>query len=131
MPTQKLKDEVFWITVINESEIEKLAFSIYGEVQKSVRAIPSTIELPSVSNLLPEILKAIDRGVKIKLLITPPYDFYSCFYNTGREGLRQNKKAMEIRIAHNIASSFSVIDDSIVVLSQLHPMDKDRILSIV
>ena len=38
---------------------------------------------------------------------------------------------MEIRIVQNIASSFLVIDESVVVLFQLHPTDKDRVLSIV
>ena len=129
VPTQKLKDEVFWTTAITESEIEKLALSTYGEVKKSVRAIPSTIILPSVSHLLPEILKVIDRGVKIKLLITPHHmTLIPVFIKQGEKALDKLKKAMEIRIVQNITSSFSVIDDSIVVLFQLHPIDKDRIL---
>lgn len=132
VPTQKLKDEVFWTTAITESEIEKLVLSIYGEVKKSVRAIPFPIILPNVSNLLPEILKAIDCGVKIKLLITPYHmTIIPVFIRQGEKALDKLKKAIEIRIAKNIASSFLVIDDSVVVLFQLHPTDKDRILSIV
>lgn len=132
VPTQKLKNEVFWTTAITESEIEKLVLSIYGEVKKSVRAIPSTIVLPSVSNVLPEILKAIDRGVKIKLLITPHHmTIVPVFLKQGEKALDKLKKAIGIRVVKNIASSFLVIDDSIVVLFQLHPTDNDRVLSIV
>jgi sugar-specific transcriptional regulator TrmB len=136
VPTQKLKDEVFWTTAITESEIEKLVLSIYGEVKKSVRAIPLTIILPNVSpnisNLLPEILKAIDRGVKIKLLITPHHmTMIPVFIKQGEKALDKLKKAIEIRTAKNIASSFLVIDDNVVVFFQLHPTDNDRILSIL
>jgi sugar-specific transcriptional regulator TrmB len=132
IPTQKLKDEVFWTTAITEAEIEKIVFSIYGEVKKSVRAIPFPIVLPNISNLLPEILKAIDRGVKIKLLITPHHmTIIPVFIKQGEKALDKLKKAIEIRIIKNIASSFLVVDDSAVVLFQLHPTDKDRILSIV
>jgi HTH-type transcriptional regulator, sugar sensing transcriptional regulator len=38
---------------------------------------------------------------------------------------------VEIRLVQNFSSSFGVIDDSAVVLFQLHPRDKDRILSVV
>ena len=38
---------------------------------------------------------------------------------------------MEIRIIQNFVSSFAVVDDSAVVLFQLHPRDNDRILSVV
>jgi sugar-specific transcriptional regulator TrmB len=132
VPTQKLKDEVFWTTAITESEIEKLILPIYREVKKSVRAIPFPIILPNISNLLPEILKAIDRGVKIKLLITPHHmTIIPVFIKHGKKTLDKLKKSIEIRIAKNINSSFLVVDDNVVVLLQLHPTDKDRILSIV
>ena len=132
VPTQKLKDEVFWTTAITESEIEKLVFSIYGGAKKSIRAIPSTVVLPHVSNLLPEILKAIDRGVKIKLLITPRrMNIVPVYIKQVEKALDKFKKAIEIRIAKNLNSSFLVIDDSVVVLLQLHPTDNDRVLSIV
>jgi sugar-specific transcriptional regulator TrmB len=132
VPTQKLKDEIFWTTAITESEIEKFVLSIYGEVKKSVRVIPPSIGLPIVSSLLPEIVKAIDRGVKIKLLIAPRYmSLAPVFLSQGEEAFDKIKKAMEIRIVQNFASSFGVVDDSAVVLFQLHPRDKDRILSVV
>jgi len=38
---------------------------------------------------------------------------------------------VEIRLVHNFSSSFGVVDDSAVILFQLHPRDKDRILSVV
>lgn len=132
VPTQKLKDEVFWTTAITESEIEKFVLSIYGEVRRSVRVIPPAIGLPVVSNLLPEILKAIDRGVKIRLLIAPRYVSLAPFFlSQGEEALEKVKKGMEIRVVHNFSSCFGVVDDSAVVLFQLHPREKDRILSVV
>jgi len=106
--------------------------SISSEVKKSVRVIPPALGMPIVSSLLPEILKAIDRGVKIKLLITPHHmTIIPVFIKQGEKALDKLKKAIEIRIIKNIASSFLVVDDSAVVLFQLHPTDKDRILSIV
>jgi HTH-type transcriptional regulator, sugar sensing transcriptional regulator len=132
VPTQKLKDEVFWTTAITESEIEKFVVSIYGEVKKSVRVIPPALGMPIVSSLLPEILKAIDRGVKVKLLISPHYIALApVFLSQGEEAFAKVKKSVEIRLVQNFSSSFGVIDDSAVVLFQLHPRDKDRILSVV
>ena len=53
------------------------------------------------------------------------------FIRQGEKALDKLKKAIKIRIAKNINSNFLVIDDSVVVLFQLHPTDEDRILSIV
>jgi hypothetical protein len=81
---------------------------------------------------LPEILKAIDRGVKIRLMIAPRYvSLAPIFLAQGEEAFDKIKKSMEIRIVQNFSSSFGVLDDSAVVLFQLHPRDKDRILSVV
>lgn len=132
VPTQKLNSEVFWTTAITESEIEKFVLSIYGEVKKSLRVIPPAIGLPIAPNLRPEILKAINRGVKIKLLIAPYYlSLFPVFLMQGEKAFDKIKKAVEIRIVQNFASSFGVIDDSAVVLFQLHPRDKDRTLAVV
>ena len=132
VPAQKLKDEVFWTTAITESEIEKFVISIYGEVKKSVRVIPPAIGMPIVSSLLPEILKAIDRGVKVKLLLSSRYlSLAPVFLTQGKEAFDKIKKSVEIRLVHNFSSSFGVIDDDAVVLFQLHPREKDRILSVV
>jgi len=132
VPAQKLKDEVFWTTAITESEIEKFVISIYGEVKKSVRVIPPALGMPIVSSLLPEILKAIDRGVKVKLLLPPRYmSLAPVFLTQGEEAFDKIKKSVEIRLVHNFSSSFGVVDDSAVILFQLHPRDKDRILSVV
>ena len=129
---QKRKDEIFWTTAITESEIKKFATSIYGEVKKSVYIIPPTFGIPIISSLLPEVLKAIDRGVKIKLMISPRFiSLASVLSMQGEKALSKLKKGMEIRIVQNFNSYFGVIDDSIVVLLQLHPQDKDRILSVV
>jgi HTH-type transcriptional regulator, sugar sensing transcriptional regulator len=132
VPTQKLKDEVFWTTAISESEIEKFILSIYGEVKRSVRVIPPALGLPIASHVLPEILKAIDRGTKVKLLIATRHMSYApAFLSLREEAFDKIKKGMEIRIAQNFASCFGVLDDSAVILFQLHPRDRDRILSVV
>jgi sugar-specific transcriptional regulator TrmB len=132
VPAQKLKDEVFWTTAITESEIEKFVLSIYGEVRRSVRVIPPASGLPIVSNLLPEILKALDRGVKVRLLIAPRYvSLAPLFISQSEEALHKIIKGMEIKVVQNCASCFGVVDDSAVVLFHLHPRDKDRILSVV
>jgi len=134
VPTQKQKNEVFWTTAITESEIKKFAISIYGEVKKSVYIIPPTFGIPIVSSLLPEVVKAIDRGVKIRLLISYRFRFISLasvLSMQGEEAFCKLKKGMEIRVVQNFNSYFGVIDDSVVVLLQLHPQDQDRILSVV
>jgi sugar-specific transcriptional regulator TrmB len=93
VPTQKLKDEVFWTTAMTESEIEKFVVYIYGKVKKSVRVIPPALGMPIVSSLLPEILKAIDRGVKVKLPISPrDMSLVPVFFIAGRGSLRQSEK---------------------------------------
>lgn len=136
VPTQKIKDEVFWTTAITESEIKKFIISIYGEVKKSIRVIPPAFGMafgvPIFSDLLPEILKAIDRGVKIRLLISPCYaSLAPVFLKQGEEAFDKINKGMELRVVQNFVSSFAVVDDRAVVLFQLHPRDKDRILSVV
>jgi len=132
VPAQKRKDEVFWTTAITESEIRKFAVSTYRDVKKSIYIIPPAFGMPIVSSLLPEILKAIDRGVKIRLLISPRFiALPSVLSLQGEENFGKFKKGIELRIVQNFNSCFGIIDDSIVVLFQLHPQDNDRILSVV
>jgi HTH-type transcriptional regulator, sugar sensing transcriptional regulator len=92
---------------------------------------PSSFRNAYSSSLLPEILKAIDHGAKVKLLISLRYMFLAPVFYARKEAFDKVKKGMEIRLAHNFASSFGVVDDSAVILFQLHPRDKDRILSVV
>jgi len=47
----------------------------------------------------------------------------------GEEALEKLKKGMEIRLVQNFDSCFGVVDNNMVVMFQLHPLDKDRILS--
>ncbi|WP_292380900.1 TrmB family transcriptional regulator [Methanosarcina sp. UBA289] len=132
LPTQKRKDEVFWTTAVPESEIRKFAISTYGEIKKSIYIIPPAFGMPIVSSLLPEILKAIDRGVKIRLLISPRFiSLASMLSMQGEENLNKFKRGIEIRLVQNFNSCFGIVDDSIVMLFQLHPQDSDRILSVV
>jgi len=132
VPAQKRKDEVFWTTAITESEIKKFAFSIYGEVKKSVYVIPPTIGMPVVVCLIPEILKAIDRGVKIRLLISPRFMYlFTVLSRQEEEAFSKLKNGLKIRLVQNFNSYFGVVDESVVVLFQPHPKDKDRILSVV
>ena len=132
VPVQKGKNEVFWTTAITESEIKKFATSVYREVKKSINVIPPTLGMPVVANLLPEIIKAIDRGVKIRLLISPRFlALVTLFSMQGEETLGKLKKGLDIRLSQNFDSYFGVVDDSVVILFQPHPQDKDRVLSVV
>jgi len=132
VPSQKRTNEVFWSTAITESEIMKFATSIYREVKKSVCVIPPTLGMPVVANLLPEITKAIDRGVKIRLLVSPRFlALVPLFSMQGEETLGKLKKGLDIRLSQNFDSYFGVVDDSVVILFQPHPRDKDQILSVV
>ncbi|AKB25777.1 Transcriptional regulator, TrmB family [Methanosarcina sp. MTP4] len=129
---QKRMNEVFWTTAITESEIKKFATSVYREVKKSVNVIPPALGMPVVANLLPEIIKAVDRGVKIRLLISPRFlALVPVFSMQGEETLGKLKKGLDIRLSQNFDSYFGVVDDSVVILFQPHPKDKDRVLSVV
>jgi sugar-specific transcriptional regulator TrmB len=132
VPTQKKKDEIFWTTAITESEIRKFAVSIYGEVKKSVRIIPPVFGIPIVFYLLPEITKAIDRGVRIRLMVSPRFMVLtSMLSNQKGETLEKLKKGLDIRLVQNFNSCFGIVDDNVVVLFQPHPVDRDRVLSVV
>jgi sugar-specific transcriptional regulator TrmB len=41
------------------------------------------------------------------------------------------KKGLDIRLVQNFNSCFGIVDDSVVVLFQPHPADRDRVLSVV
>ncbi|WP_235271155.1 TrmB family transcriptional regulator [Methanosarcina mazei] len=132
VPTQKRKDEFFWTTAITESEIKKFAVSIYSEVKKSVCVLPPVFGISIVFYLLPEIIKAIDRGVQIKLMISPRFmALASMLSHQEGEILEKLKKGLDIRLVQNSNSCFGIVDDSIVVLFQPHPTDRDRVLSVV
>ncbi|MDQ1276670.1 MAG: HTH-type transcriptional regulator, sugar sensing transcriptional regulator [Euryarchaeota archaeon] len=132
VPAQKRKDEIFWTTAITESEIRKFAISIYGEVKKSICIIPPVFGIPIVLYLLPEITKAIDRGVRIRLMVSPRFKALTSMlsYQEG-ETLEKLQKGLDIRLVQNFNSCFGIVDDSIVVLFQPHPADRDRVLSVV
>jgi len=132
VPTQKRKDEFFWTTAITESEIKKFAVSIYSEVKKSVCVLPPVFGISIVFYLLPEITKAIDRGVRIKLTISPRFmTLASMLSHQEVEILEKLKKGLDIRLVQNSNSCFGIIDDSVVVLFQPHPTDRDRVLSVL
>lgn len=132
VPNQKRKDEIFWTTAITESEIRKFATSIYGEVKKSICIIPPVFGIPIVLYLLPEITKAIDRGVSIRLMVSPRFMALNSMlsYQEG-EILEKLQKGLDIRLVQNFNSCFGIVDDSIIVLFQPHPSDHDRVLSVV
>jgi sugar-specific transcriptional regulator TrmB len=133
VPAQKRKDEIFWTTAITESEIRKFAFSIYGEVKKSICIIPPVFGIHIVLNLLPEITKAIDRGVRIQMMIVFPRfrALTSILSHQRGEILEKLQKGLDIRVVQNSNSCFGIVDDSIIVLFQPHPADRDRVLSVV
>jgi len=132
VPTQKRKDEFFWTTAITESEIKKFAVSIYGEVKKSICVLPPVFGISIVFYLLPEITKAIDRGVRIRLMVSPRFvALTSMLSNQEGEILEKLKKGLDIRLVQNSNSCFGIVDDSVVILIQPHPADRDRVLSVV
>lgn len=132
VPTQNRRDEIFWTTAITESEIKKFAVSIYGEVKKSVCIIPPVFGIPIVFHLLPEITKAIDRGVRIRLMVSPRFGaLTSMLSNQEGETLEKLQRGLDIRLVQNFNSCFGIADDSVVVLFQPHPADRDRVLSVV
>lgn len=132
IPNQKRKDEIFWTTAITESEIKKFAVSVYSEVKKSVCIIPPVFGVYIVFHALPEITKAIDRGVHIRLLASPRFKaLTSILSNQEEEVLEKMKKSLDIRLVQNFYSCFGIVDDTIVVLFQPHPIDRDRVLSVV
>ncbi|WP_255336695.1 TrmB family transcriptional regulator [Methanosarcina sp. KYL-1] len=132
VPAQKRKNEVFWTTAITESEIKKFATSVYREVKKSLSVIPPALGMPVIAFLIPEITRALDRGVRVRLLISPRFmSLVSVLSLQEEETLATLKKGLELRMNPNFDSYFGVVDESIVVLFQPHPKDKDQVLSVV
>ncbi|AKB12770.1 hypothetical protein SAMN02910340_00647 [Methanosarcina thermophila] len=75
-----------------------------------------------IASLLPEVLRAIDRGVKIRLLVSHRFTPLSSLLSMqGEENFGMFKKGVDIRFTKNLNSCFGIIDESAVVLSQLHP----------
>ena len=88
--------------------------------------------MPIIASLPPEVLKAIDRGIKIRLLVSHRFtSLPSLLSIRGEDDFAKFKKGMEIRLAQNFNSCFGIVDESVVVLFQLHPHDSDRILSVI
>lgn len=132
VPAQKRRDEIFWTTAITEPEIKKFAVSIYGEVRKSICIIPPVFGIPIVFSVLPEITKAIDRGVRIRLMVSPRLRvLVPMLSNQQGEIPGKLKKGLDLRLVQNSNSYFGIADDSVVVLFQPHPTDRDRILSVI
>ena len=118
--------EVITTTAITESEIKKFAVSVYSDVKKSVCIIPPVLGILIVFNLLPEITKAIDRGVRIRLMVSPrSRALTSMLSNQEGETLEKLKKGLDIRLVQNFNSCFGIVDDSVVILFQPHPTDRD------
>jgi Predicted transcriptional regulators len=128
----KTKDEIFWTTAVTETEIKKFVISLFSEAKKSVCVIPNFYGVPILTIIFAEFVKALERGVKINMLVSPQFNnFVSFLSRKDEKTLKILKKNLEIRSVRNTNSYFGIIDNNLVILLQPHPLDKNRLISVM
>ena len=79
-----------------------------------------------------EFVRSLERGVKVKMLVSPQFNnFVSFLARKDEKTLEVLKKNLEIRAVRNTNSHFGIIDNNLVILLQPHPLDKNRLISVV
>jgi|GEM_PF-320808 len=128
----KTKDEIFWTTAVTETEIKKFVISQFSEAKKSVCVIPNFYGVPVLTIIFAEFVKALERGVKINMLVSPQFNnFVSFLSKKDEKTLKILKKNLEIKSVRDTNSYFGIIDNNLVILLQPHPLDKNQLISVV
>jgi HTH-type transcriptional regulator, sugar sensing transcriptional regulator len=131
-PSLKTKDEIFWTTAVTEADIKKVVISLFSEAKESLCTIPHSLGMPILATLFAEFVRSLERGVKIKMLISPQFNnFVSFLERKDGQTVEILKEKLEIRKVKNTSSYFGIIDDNVVILLQPHPLERDRLISVV
>jgi len=136
MASKKKKDDVFWTTAVNEDDIKKFIKSIYSDAKRSVCIIPppiaASIGASIINDVFTQFVSALERGVKVRMLASSEFINLISFLPINDEKTMDTlKKNLEIRTSKIIDSHAGIVDDNMVLLLQPHPLNKDRLLSVV
>lgn len=128
----KTKDEIFWTTAVTETNIKKVVISLFSEARESSCVVPHSLGMPVLTVIFDEFVRSLERGVKVKMLVSPQFNnFVSFLARKDEKTLEVLKKNLEIRAVRNTNSHFGIIDNNLVILLQPHPLDKNRLISVV
>jgi sugar-specific transcriptional regulator TrmB len=128
----KTKDEIFWTTAVTEIDIKKVVISLFSEARESSCVVPHSLGMPILTVIFAEFVRSLERGVKVKMLVSPQFNnFVSFLSRKDEKTLEILKKNLEIRAVRNTNSHFGIIDNNLVILLQPHPLDKNRLISVV
>ena len=128
----KTKDEIFWATAVTETDIKKVVISLFSEARESSCVVPHSLGMPVLTVIFDEFVRSLERGVKVKMLVSPQFNnFVSFLSRKDEKTLEVLKKNLEIRAVRSTNSYFGIIDNNLVILLQPHPLDKDRLISVV
>lgn len=128
----KTKDEIFWTTAVTEIDIKKVVISLFSEARESSCVVPHSLGMPILTVIFAEFVRSLKRGVKVKMLVSPQFNnFVSFLSKKDEKTLEILKTNLEIRAVRNTNSHFGIIDNNLVILLQPHPLDKNRLISVV
>lgn len=131
-PSLKTKDEIFWTTAVTETEIKKVVISLFSEAKESLCVIPHSLGMPVLTIIFDEFVKTLKRGVKVNMLVSPQFEnFVSFIYKKDEKIVEILEKNLEIKAVKSTNSCFGIIDNNLVILLQPHPLDRDRLISVV
>lgn len=128
----KTKDEIFWTTVVTEADIKKVVISLFSEARGSLYVVPHSLGMPVLTIIFAEFVRSLERGVKVNMLVSPQFNnFVSFLSKKDEKTVDILKKNLEIRAVKSTNSYFGVVDNNLVILLQPHPLDRDRLISVV
>lgn len=128
----KTKDEIFWTTAVTEADIKKVVISLFSEARESSCVVPHSLGMPVLTIIFAEFVRSLERGIKVKMLVSPQFNnFVSFLSRKDEKTLETLKKNLEIRSVRSTNSHFGIIDNNLVILLQPHPLDKNRLISVV
>lgn len=88
--------------------------------------------MPVLTIIFDEFVRALDRGVKVKMLVSPQFNnFISFLSRKDEKTVEILKEKLEIRAIRNTSSYFGIVDNNLVILLQPHPLDRERLISVV
>ncbi|HII81476.1 MAG TPA: TrmB family transcriptional regulator [Methanosarcina sp.] len=132
IPSLKTKDEIFWTTGVTEADIKKVVISLFSEAKESLCVVPHSLGMPVLTIIFADFVRLLERGVKVNMLVSPQFNnFVSFISNKDEKTVEVLKKKLEIRAVKSTNSYFGIVDNNLVILLQPHPLDRDRLVSVV
>lgn len=86
----KTKDEIFWTTAVTETDIKKVVISLFSEARESSCVVPHSLGMPVLTIIFDEFVRSLERGVKVKMLVSPQFNNFVSFLS------RNDEKTLEV-----------------------------------